>query len=576
MTDDVFFFFLFLFLFRCGKSTMMKVLSGRMRLSGDTKQSGTVTYNHEAADCGKFLLPKVVDYVEQEDVHAPTLTVLETFEFAFRTTSGGHHSYGVAKNATSAELLDRDDPLMAKVLNITSVLGLSGCKNVIVGDGMIRGVSGGQKKRVSLGEMMVTAPSRIKFLDSISNGLDAATTFDITNSLKLLVIELGLTFVAALLQPPPEVFNLFDFIILMSEGQIIYQGPRDEIMNYFKGLGYQCPPLVDIADYLQELTTPEGARFLQKEEEGKGGKRQHLNTAMFVAAWKNSLLFKSIMEVVEEGRSGATSDAPAAAESVITDPVTAGSVEMVNSTPYKPLSTGDTTTTTTTTTSESDSEWTVAQNTPFPGSLWFHFNILFDRQYKLTSRNTGMIKARLIQTLVNAAIIGSLFNNLPTSDTQTMMGLLFSCTLGPALANMSMIPSIINERDVFYKHADASFYPTAAYVLAQTLVLLPLQALEAVLSCSITYWACGLSDANGGSHYFMFLFMNFSFATCSAQLFRLVGSSLPSATTAQPLAGVITVMLVLFSGFIAAPDQIPDGWIWLYWMNPMSWALRGM
>ena len=88
---------------------------------------------------------------------------------------------------------------------------------------MIRGVSGGQKRRVTLGEMLLP-PRNIKFLDAISNGLDAATTYDIVQSLKFLSNAFGYTTVISLLQPSPDVFYSFADVIVMADGQIIYHG----------------------------------------------------------------------------------------------------------------------------------------------------------------------------------------------------------------------------------------------------------------------------------------------------------------------------------------------------------------
>ena len=232
-----------------------------MRSAGNCTFEGDVTYNGETANTGNFLLPKFIDYIEQKDSHASTLTVAETMEFAWKCTTGGHHSYGTARNEETGILLDKGDEVLRKMNNVISILGLEGCRNTIVGDAMIRGVSGGQKRRVTTGEMIIS-PKPIKFMDAISNGLDSATTFDIIRAAKSVAESLESTFVIALLQPPPETFNLFDEIILLSEGQIIYHGPKNQAVTYFKSIGYEVPKFVDVADFLQELPTQEGERFI--------------------------------------------------------------------------------------------------------------------------------------------------------------------------------------------------------------------------------------------------------------------------------------------------------------------------
>lgn len=100
---------------------------------------------------------------------------------------------------------------------------------------------------------MIVGPTRALFMDEISNGLDSATTFQIISCLQQLVHITEVTAIISLHQPPPETFNLFDDIILMSEGKIIYHGPRDHILDFFEECGFRCPQRKGIADFLQEV-----------------------------------------------------------------------------------------------------------------------------------------------------------------------------------------------------------------------------------------------------------------------------------------------------------------------------------
>lgn len=100
---------------------------------------------------------------------------------------------------------------------------------------------------------MIVGPAQALFMDEISNGLDSSTTFQIVNSLTQIVHILGGTAVVSLLQPAPETYELFDDIILLSEGQIVYQGPREDVLAFFESLGFTCPPRKGVADFLQEV-----------------------------------------------------------------------------------------------------------------------------------------------------------------------------------------------------------------------------------------------------------------------------------------------------------------------------------
>ena len=100
---------------------------------------------------------------------------------------------------------------------------------------------------------MLVGPTKALFMDEISNGLDSSTTFQIVNSMKQYVHILKGTAVISLLQPPPETYNLFDDIILLSDSHIIYQGPREHVLEFFESIGFKCPNRKGVADFLQEV-----------------------------------------------------------------------------------------------------------------------------------------------------------------------------------------------------------------------------------------------------------------------------------------------------------------------------------
>lgn len=132
-------------------------------------------------------------------------------------------------------------------------MGLDICADTLVGDAMHRGISGGQKKRVTTGEMIVGAAKAL-FMDEISTGLDSATTYQIVRCLRQYVHVFNSTMVVSLLQPAPETFDLFDDVILLSEGHVIYQGPRENILEFLESMGFKCPERKGVADFLQEVS----------------------------------------------------------------------------------------------------------------------------------------------------------------------------------------------------------------------------------------------------------------------------------------------------------------------------------
>jgi hypothetical protein len=373
--------------------------------------------------------------------------------------------------------------------SILNILGIRGAKDTIVGDGLLRGVSGGQKRRVTLGETMVCQPQKVTMFDSISNGLDSATTYEIANTLRIVAEVFKMTGLVSLLQPPPEVFALFEEIIIMAEGHILYHGPRESILGYFADLGYCCPANVDIADFILELATPEAKRYAVKAD-------APLGIEALLAAWKKSDLYKQ-------------------------------NIDRYRDDPY---------------TVEDPYQWEDAEKTPYAAPFLFYAKLLFYRQISLTLGSAAFVKvcaftdplstallclhcsiclslglsiylciilsmhyliiyiymcvtrcpqARIGQAIMLGALNASLYLALDVDDAQTMFAFLFAATLVGGLANLSMIPLIMDQKAVFYKQADASFFPTLPFVITQSLVLIPMQLIEQFLFCIITYWSVG-------------------------------------------------------------------------------------
>jgi ABC-type multidrug transport system ATPase subunit len=143
---------------------------------------------------------------------------------------------------------------------IMKILGLDICADTVVGNEMLRGISGGQRKRVTTGEMVVGAKKTL-FMDEISTGLDSSTTYQIVKCTRNFVHLSEGTVLMALLQPAPETFELFDDILLIAEGHIVYLGPCERILEFFETLGFKLPPRKGIADFLQEVGTKQRVAF---------------------------------------------------------------------------------------------------------------------------------------------------------------------------------------------------------------------------------------------------------------------------------------------------------------------------
>jgi energy-coupling factor transporter ATP-binding protein EcfA2 len=194
------------------------------------------------------------------DKHAPRFTVAETFEFAYQCRAGrpALQRRDFVDTKEGQECAERAEKEHWRKNLVASVLGLSDVKDTFVGDTDIRGVSGGQRRRVTVGEMVMFR-TPVLCGDEISTGLDAASTYDMVQVLLHFGKIQNMTRVFALLQPSPETVSLFDEVILLAEGRIIFAGPIEEVEDYFAKIGYQSPPFMDVADFLQMVSTDDGA-----------------------------------------------------------------------------------------------------------------------------------------------------------------------------------------------------------------------------------------------------------------------------------------------------------------------------
>ncbi|RYH32062.1 ATP-binding cassette domain-containing protein [archaeon] len=303
-------------------------------------------------------------------------------------------------------------------------------------------------------------------------------------------------------------------------------GPREKIMGYFASLGYSRPEHVDEADYLQELPTIEGRRFISSLN-------APTTAAELANKWRESKLYKSIWADMKYHSS-------------------ADAIKLEANTTV----------------------WYVEYTEKFAGNFWFCFKLCLDRQTKVILRDNAFIGAHVGQSLIVGAVAGSLFSNLSRTDMTTLNGFMFNTMLFGALSAFSMFPIIYDQKAVFYKQKDSLFFSTASYTLAQAIAYLPIQIIETILYVVIVYWSAGLSDESNGSRFLTFILLDLVFSMCISQLFRLVATCVADMKTALPITGLVIMVMILFSGFIQPKSLISDGWIWFYWINPVSWALK--
>lgn len=177
---------------------------------------------------------------------------------------------------------------------------------------------------------------------------------------------------------------------------------------------------------------------------------------------------------------------------------------------------------------------------------------------------------------VGGFIAGTLFYQLEPENWSDRVCLCFFSAMFVSMGAVSTIPVVFEQRRIFYKHRDAGFYPTSAAVVAQMLVQAPVQAIEAFIFTSLTYFLSGLSTADNGWYYFIFFLICYLTSLTIGQYFRLIVYCVYGLPHAQPLSAVSILLMVVFSGLTVNRADIPSYWTWLYWANPLSWSLRAL
>ncbi|KAL3670757.1 hypothetical protein V7S43_003945 [Phytophthora oleae] len=512
-----------------GKSALLKMLSARFPMGNNITVKGNISFNNVPREQIIKTLPQFVAYVNQRDKHYPVLTVKETLQYAHQFCGAelSEHGKKMLSQGTpeeNAEALRAANAMFAHYPDvIIQQLGLQNCQDTIVGDAMTRGVSGGERKRVTTGEMEF-GTKYVTLMDEISTGLDSAATYDIINTQRSVAHKLRKTVVIALLQPSPEVFALFDNVMILNEGQLMYHGPCNQVEGFFESLGFKCPPQRDIADYLLDLGTREQYQY-QVEHPTKQPRR----ASEFAQAFRDSHIYVENMYALE---------APY-------DPELLGSVERN----MKPMP-------------------------EFSQSFMDSTMTLLRRQLTITYRNKPFIFGRVLMIAVMGLLFCTVFYDFDPTQVSVVLGVVFSSVMFLSMGQSSQIATYMAEREVFYKQRGANFFRTASYVLATSASQIPLALVETIIFGSLVYWLCGFESEF--QLFLIFEFVLFAMNLAMGMWFFFLSSVGPNENVVTPLGMVSVLVFIIFAGFIVTKSQIPDYLIWAHWISPMTWSIRAL
>ncbi|MFS8000103.1 putative ABC-type xenobiotic transporter [Helianthus anomalus] len=520
-----------------GKTTLLLALAGK--LDSSLKVEGEITYNGHKLN--EFEPRKTSAYISQYDVHAGEMTVKETFDFAARCQGVGSKIELLAELArrekqagifpeADVDLFMKGTAIEGYESNLVTyyilrILGLDMCRDTYVGDVMRKGISGGQKKRVTTGEMLV-GPAKTLFMDEISTGLDSSTTFQIVKCLQQIVHFTESTILMSLLQPAPETFDLFDDIVLLSEGQIVYQGPRENALEFFESCGFRLPPRKGTSDFLQEVTS-------RKDQEQYWADRskpyRYIPVGEFVERFKS---FHVGIKLKNE-------------LSIPYDKNQSHKAALV----FK--------------------KYLVSKRELLKAS--------WDKEWLLIKRNSPIYIFKTVQFTILSFTIMTVFfrtrmHTRNEQDGSTYIGTLAFSLLLNMFNGLAEISLTIIRLPVIFKQRDLLFHPPWAYTLPTFFLRVPISMLESTLWMAIVYYGVGLAPE--ASRFFKHFLLVFMLQNVGGGYFRFIAGVCRTMNIANTGGTLALLVIFLLGGFIIPKSQLLGWWEWGYWVSPLSYGFK--
>ncbi|GFZ20341.1 pleiotropic drug resistance 6 [Actinidia rufa] len=496
-----------------GKTTLLQALAGKS--DEDLRIKGKVTY------CGKefkeFVPQRTSAYISQHDLHYGEMTVRDTLDFSGRCLGvGTRYEMLLELSRREKEAGIKPDPEIDAFMKATAmagqetslitdyvlkILGLDICADIMVGDDMRRGISGGQKKRVyywyvetKLRREMLVGPAKAFFMDEISTGLDSSTTFQIVNL-------------------HPETYDLFDDIILLSEGQIVYQGPRENVLEFFEHMGFKCPERKGVADFLQEVTSKmDQEQYWFK----KNQPYRYVSVPDFAQAFNSFHIGHHICEELRV--------------------------------PYDKL--------------KVHPAALVTEN--YGISNWELFRACFAREWLLMKRNSFLYIFKTTQLTIMAVFALTVFFRTEmkygrVQDSGKFWGALFFSLINVMFNGMAELAMTVFRLPVFYKQRDSLFYPAWAFGLPIWITRIPVSLVESAI------WIVLQTTPS-------FLWVH----QMALALFRFLAAAGRTPVVANTM-GTFTLLLVfVLGGFIVSKNDIKSWLLWGYYVSPMMYGLNAI
>ncbi|OQD88934.1 hypothetical protein PENANT_c003G00615 [Penicillium antarcticum] len=511
-----------------GCSTFLKTIAGETHgLYLDKDTNTEIQYDGISWDDMHGRFRGEVIYQAETEIHFPQLTVGNTLLFAAQARAPSNRLPGVTRDQYAVHMRDV----------VMATLGLTHTMNTKVGNEFIRGVSGGERKRVSIAETTLCG-CPLQCWDNSTRGLDSSTALEFVKNIRLSTEYSNTTAIVAIYQASQSIYNLFDKAIVLYEGRQIYFGNAHDARRFFIEMGFDCPDRQTTADFLTSLTSP-SERLVRPGFESAVPRTPD----EFAARWKFSPERRELLAEIDASQKNSQNR---------------GKFEefSVSRAAEKPKGT------------RAASPYTLSYPMQIRLCLW--------RGFLRLKGDLSMTLATVIGNTAMSLIIASIFYNLE-ADTDSFFrrgALLFFAILMNAFSSALEIMIMWHQRSIVEKHDKYALYHPSAEAISSYIVEMPSKVLLAIVFNLIIYFIPHLRRTPG--HFFIFFLFSFTTTLVMSNLFRFIGAISRSMEQAMLPSSLFMMILVIYTGFTIPVRDMHPWFRWLNYLNPIAYAFESL
>ncbi|CEJ61673.1 Putative Localization: integral membrane protein [Penicillium brasilianum] len=507
-----------------GCTSLLRVLSNDRdtfdEVSGETRFG---SMDHKAA---KQFRQQIM-FNNEDDVHFPTLTVNRTMKFALRNK---------VPEERPDTLADRKNYVMDKRDDILESLGIGHTRKTRVGNEFIRGVSGGERKRVSLAEVMA-GQSPVQLWDNPTRGLDSKAAVEFARLLRREADENQKTIITTTYQAGNAIYDTFDKVLVLADGRVIYYGPRHLARGYFESLGFNCPKGANIADFLTSVTV------LTERIVRAGWEDKVPNTPEeFESRYHASYIYQEQMDKMDspEKLTHETEDLKVAVSS------------------------------------EKHRQHIPRSQSVYTAKLLDQVRSCTLRQFQIMWGDKFSLIVKVGSAIIQALVCGSIFYNLAEDSSSIFLrpGVLFFPVLYFLLESMSETTASFMGRPILSRQKRFGFYRPTAFCISNAITDIPVVMIQVTCFSLILYFMAALQmDAGRFFTFWIIIIVN---TLCFIQLFRAVGALCARFGNASKLTGLLSTIFFVYGGYLVPFHKMHVWFRWIFYLNPGAYAFEAL